>query len=139
MFIGNKEIKSQKPIGEKTAGGIEIIAVEFKGGSQETFSQLMFNKVISEEPCDDSVLRDKRLYPVVEIVLGILRDWGIKLNELAYFSAVLNNSLQFNEKEALKELWLKWIPTLKTIDDVDLIAVDRVLKSRPKIKNEKNN
>jgi hypothetical protein len=66
---------------------------------------------------------------MVKEVLTFLRNWGIKINELPYFSAVLNTSLDENEKAALKKLWLPWIPTINEIDDVNLIAIDQVLKN----------
>jgi hypothetical protein len=34
-----------------------------------------------------------------------------------------------NENEALKQLWKGVIPTLQSLDDVDLVAVDKVLKT----------
>lgn len=132
MFIGEKTIKETKNTGEKTAGGIDIIEVEFEDGTKEIFSNLLHEKIISEESCDATKLRDKRIYPVVEAILALLRDWGIKLSELPYLSAVLNQSLQENEKEALKTLWKEWIPTINSIDDVDLITVDRILKTKKK-------
>ena len=45
-------------------------------------------------------------------------------------SALLNQSLESNETEALKELWLKWTPTLSSLDDVSLLDIDRILKSK---------
>jgi len=130
-YIGEKKIKKIKDIDEK------VYEVEYEDGLKEVLSKLMYNSIVSEEVCDATKLREKRIFPVVQAILGVLRDWGIKLSELQYMSAVLNQSLQVNEKEALKELWLNWIPSLNTVDDVDLIAIDRVLKSI-KIKLEDN-
>jgi len=130
-YIGEKKIKEIKDIDEK------VYEVEYEDGLKEVLSKLMYNSIVSEEVCDATKLREKRIFPVVQAILGVLRDWGIKLSELQYMSAVLNQSLQVNEKEALKELWLNWIPSLNTVDDVDLIAIDRVLKSI-KIKLEDN-
>lgn len=130
MFIGDKVIKEKIDTEEKTPGGIKIVLVEFEDGTKEMFSELMYDKIVSEEICDATTLRDKRIFPVIESLLFTLREWGVKLNELTYMSVVLNQSLSFNEKEALKELWIKWIPTLNSIDEIDLIAIDRVLKSK---------
>ena len=123
-FIGLKKIK-------QVSGEIEIM-VEYEDGSKEIFSKLMYDKIVSDISCDATTLREKRILPIVQAVLGVLRDWGIKLNELPYMSAVLNQSLKQNEDEALKELWLTWIPTLNTIEDIDLVAIDSVLKSKGK-------
>src|SRR3990167_761308 len=110
MYIGTRKIKS-------VAGDSHVI-VEYEDGLFDHFSKLMYDKIVSNEPCDATALREKRIYPVVEEVLRVLRDWGMKLNELPYMSAILNESLKQNENAALKELWLKWIPTLSSIDDV---------------------
>ena len=128
MFIGQKKIKITKNLNEKI-DTIQLVEVEFEDKTKEIFSKLLYDKIISEKSCDATELRDKRIKPIVTEVLILLRNWGIKTNELPYMSVLHNQSLVFNEKEALKKLWLNWIPTLNTIEDVDLIAIDRVLKN----------
>ena len=130
MFIGDREVKEVKESGEKTSGGIDVLEVQFKDGSVEWFSRLMYDETIAKERCDASALRERRVQPVVKVLLEVLRDWGIKISELTYISAVLNQSIDYNTKEALNELWSKWMPRPLTPDDVDLVSVDRVLKSR---------
>ena len=90
----------------------------------------MIDKKVSETSCDLTALREKRLTPVVEQVLNLLRDWGVKINELPYISMLLNQSLDFNQKEALIKLWGAWGPKLLSPEDVDLITVDNVLRSQ---------
>jgi len=90
----------------------------------------MLNRIITEEPCDLSTLREKRLKPVVQNVLQLMCDWGVKLSELPYFSVLINQSLDFNQKEALLKLWSGWGPKLLHPDDVDLITLDRVLRAQ---------
>jgi len=121
QYIGPKKIK--------LISGEKEILVEFEDDTKEVLSKLMYGTIVSETPCDLTALREKRVKPVVEAILTVLRDWGIKLNEMPYLSALLTQSLQYNEEEALKKLWTRWIPTLKTLDDVDLITVDKVLRS----------
>lgn len=132
MYIGPNQIKEVKQTEEKTAGGFEIVEVYFDNGRKERFSKQMYDKIVSETSCDLSELRDKRIFPVTEVVLGVLRDWGIKVGELPYFSAVLNRSLDDNHFAAIKELWSKWMPRPLDPSDVDLITVDLVLKSSGK-------
>lgn len=128
MFIGPKEVENAQ---ETTApNGIIITNVEYKDGTKEIFSKLMYEAIISEESCDLSALRDRRMRAVAASVLMILREWGIKTSELSYFSTLLNTSLIENEKEAMKKLWRSWIPTIQDVDDVDLIAIDRVLRKK---------
>lgn len=123
MFIGLKKIKDS--VIKKN-----VVTVEYEDGSKEVLSKMMYDNVVSKESYDLTTLRDKRINPVVKEVLIIMRNYGIKINELPYFSAVLNESLNKSEQEALKELWRPWIPTIQEIDDVDLIAIDRVLKTK---------
>lgn len=128
--IGHKKIKRADLTSEKTPGGYEIWEIEFDDQTVERFSQLMLNQVISDKRIDDTALRDKRIQPIVGIVLQILRDWGIKLSELQYFSVLLQQSLDFNHNQALNALWSDWMPRPKSPDEVDMLVIDQVLKSR---------
>ena len=128
-YIGPKKIKTIKE-GEKTKNGIEVVEVFYEDNTSEFLSKLMYDEIVSEESCDLSKLRDKRLEPLVRETLTVLRNWGIKLSELTAFYALLNASMQNNEKEALLELWREAIPTLQDPDDIDLINVDLVLKRK---------
>lgn len=131
-FIGEKQIKFVSETGEKTPTGTDIVRVEYQDDTIEHFSKLMFEKIVSEEKCDLTKLRDKRLTPVVELVLTILRDWGVKIGELPYFGALINQSLQYNSDEALIKLVSKYMPKPKSLDDVDYITVDRILRDESK-------
>lgn len=133
MFIGPNAIKETKDV---LINNRALKEVTYENGQVEYLSPLMYEKVASEESCDLTALRDKRVFPVVEAMLELLRDWGVRLGELSYFSILLQQSLEYNQKEALKELWSAWMPKPNDVDDVDLIAVDRVLKSNRKTLKE---
>lgn len=126
MFIGKNEIKSYKEI----KGEILLVEVTYKDDSVEWLSKLMFDEIKSEELCDETELRDRRVVPVVAEMLKVLRNWGLKMNELPHMSALLTTSLQESQNEALNELWSKWMPRPRSPDEVDLVTLDRVLKSR---------
>jgi hypothetical protein len=130
QYIGEKEVKSVVATEEKTPGGVPIMKVTYADDVTEHFSQYMYDAVLTEEPCNAEVLRDRRISPVVALVLTALREWGVKLGELGYLSALLNRSLDFNKDAALNELWSKWMPKPLSTDDVDLIVIDRVLRSK---------
>lgn len=132
-WIGDKKIKEVKDTGEKTPASTPLLEVEFTNGTKEVFSKIMFDAIASAEACDASALREKRVYPVVGSVLAIMREWGIKISETQYFSVLINQSLNNNKDEAEKELWKVWGPNIKSLDDVDLIMVDRILRTK---KNE---
>ncbi len=116
---------------KKTKNIIEVdglVDVEYEDGSKETMTKLMYNICLADEQCDLTALREKRIKPIVKAMLTILRDWGIKLSELSYMSAVLNESWMKSEEEALRLLWSKYQPNIKSVEDVDLIMIDKVLK-----------
>lgn len=130
MFIGGREVKDTKNTGEVTPGGFEVLEVTFQNGRVERFSKLMYDKIVTENSIDETELRNKRIFPIVEALLVVLRDWGIRLGELPYMSLLLNQSLDYNTKEAIIELWSQYMPKPDSPDDVDLQTVDRVLKLR---------
>ena len=132
MYIGDKEIKEAIETQEMTPGGTVIVEVEYADGSKERFSDMMYQKIKSEESCDATALREKRVIPIVEMVMAVLRDWGIKLGELGYMSAVLNQSLEFNKNEAINQMFGEFMIRPNSLDDVDLLALDRVLKASKK-------
>lgn len=137
LFIGEKKIKQAIETKEKTEStGVSIIKVEFEDGSIEHFSKLMFDKIKSIDKCDLSQLRDKRVGSVVEIVLGVMRDWGLKIGELPYFASLLNQSLNYNSDNALLKLVSKYGPKPKSLDDIDYVTIDRILRDG-KSKNQK--
>lgn len=138
QYIGKKKITSVEETKEKTEGGIDILKVNFEDGTVEHFSKLMFDKIVSEKGCEESELRDKRVMPVVGILLSVLREWGIKTGELPYLSAVLNRSLDYNQSQALIKLLSDWMPKPKSLDDLDYITIDRILKSKEKSGNKRN-
>ena len=121
-FIGDKEIRNHHCTDN-------LCEIEYVNENKETLSKIMFDEIVSEEKCDATTLRDKRVRPVVAQVLGIMRLWGLKNSEVGYFSALLNQSLQNNEDVATTHLWKTINSTLQTVDDVSLVDVDKVLKS----------
>ena len=58
----------------------------------------------------------------------VLREWGLKVGELPYFSQLLNGLLDFNRDSAMIYLISEYMPKPLSLDDVDLITVDRILK-----------
>lgn len=129
-FIGEKKIAEVSETEEKTPGGLAILQVRYEDGAVEWLSSKMLEATVSEESCDLGALREKRTHPVIQEMLVAIREWGIKLGELPYMSATLNQSLDFNQREALLELWSNWMPRPLSPDEIDFVAIDRVLKSR---------
>ena len=131
QYIGTRKVKSHKKTKETTPGGTPIVKVEYEDGLVEHLSTLMFDKVISNEPCDETNLRKKRVLPVMEQVLMLLREWGMKASEMGYFSQLLNDQLEFNKEAAYIKLVSEYMPKPLSLDDVDLITLDRILRNAP--------
>lgn len=129
QFIGGKKILEVKPTEQKTPGGAEILEVLFEDETSQFFSKLMLDNIITENKIDETELRNKRVDPIVEVILTILREYGVKTGELPYFSALLNKSLDYNSNQALLKLLGKWMPQPLSLDDVDFITIDRILKA----------
>ncbi len=134
-FIGEKEIKTMVETGELTPGGTKLVEIEYQDGLKERLSKLMYDQIVSEERCSLEALRDKRCQPVVAIVMGAFREWGVKVGELNYISALLNRSIEFNENAATCALWSSWMPHPLSTDDVDMVTIDRVLKQSEAVKS----
>ena len=130
QFIGPKSIASANYTGDKTSSGVELVKVNYEDESIEYLSSLMFEETISKEKCTETDLRDKRIAPIVQGCLKIMRDWGLKSGETPYMSTVLNQSLDFNQKEAIYELLSAWMPRPNSLDELDYITVDRILLSK---------
>lgn len=132
-YIGSRKISEVKETNEKTPSGLSIFSVEYEDQTVEWISSIMLKEVVSDSPCDLTELREKRVVPIIQVILTILRDWGIKLSELPYLSILLTQSLEFNHKEALLELWGKWMPKPLSPEDVDMLTIDKVLHSIKKL------
>lgn len=130
LFIGKKQVLEHSVSDEKTAAGNEIIIVKYKDETVEHLSKTMYDAVVSPTVSDDTQLRDRRIKPVVEMVLSIMREWGIKTGELQYFSILLNSSLDYNTNQALLKLVSEFTPNPLSLDDIDLITIDRILKAK---------
>lgn len=132
QFIGGKKIKISKELEEKTQGGTPVIKVLYEDGTEEHFSKLAFDLVVDTKPCDLTQLQRKRVEPVVKVLAGVIMEYGIQVGDLDYVSALLNKSLQYNSDQALLMLIGKWMPKPLSLDNVDYITVDRILRNANK-------
>lgn len=110
-----------------------ILDVEYEDGTIQKFSRLMYEQVASEKSCDATALRDLRVKHVVSTLLAVVREYGLQVGDTPYLSVLFNQSLNNNIEEATKQLWAEWIGSKPlSLDDVDLLTVDRVLTSQKK-------
>lgn len=131
-YIGEKQVVDCVKTEENTPGGFPIWEVTYEE-NKEWFSETMLKNIVSDEPCDLNELREKRVQPVVEMCLAVIRDYGLKVSELPHMSIMLNTSLDHNQKEAEIELWSKFMPRPLAVDEIDYLTIDRVLRT---IENE---
>lgn len=122
MFIGPKEVKVNIELIDKTPKGTNLLEVEYVDGTKEVISKSMYDLLISETSYDLTTLRERRVYPVAKEVLSVLLEYGIKISELQFFSAILSNSIDHNRKEAIAKLFGK------PEDDVTTIDIDKLLR-----------
>lgn len=138
QYIGEKLIANVTETKEVTPSGVGILMVEYADETKEYISSLMIDYVLSESPCDLSELRDKRLRPIVEKILELFRDWGLKLSELSQVSLLLNQSIDYNHKQAMIQLWSKYA-NVNHPEEVDMLTLDKVLKEvKPESKDAPN-
>ena len=128
QYIGEKQVSNIVGTGKNTPSGVPIMSVEYADGKKEIISSLMVKYVLADIPCNLSELRDKRVSPIVEKILETFRDWGLKLNELSYVSLLLNQSIDYNHHQAMRELWSKYMEKPLSTEDVDMLTLDKVLK-----------
>ena len=127
-YIGKKQIKENVETSDKTPAGNSIYKIVYVDDTVEYFSHPMLDKIISDERCDESQLREKRVRPIVEMCLAVLREWGLKVGELPYLSQLMNQSLNYSSDQALIKLVANYMPKPNSLDDVDYLTIDRILK-----------
>lgn len=130
QYIGGRKIKHHENTKETTHGGTPLVRVEFANGDAEFISKLTFDNVVTENPIEPTELRERRVDPVIEKTLALLREHTILIGDLSYFALKLNQSLNYNTDQAQITLFEEWMPRPNSLDDVDLSTIDRILKSR---------
>ena len=127
QFIGSKRILGIIPSGKISVGG-EIVEVKFLDGSSERMTKLMFDSIVSETETNLTLLRDKRLYPVVKEMLTLLLKWGVKIGETDYLFNITIESINRNIKKGEEKLWRKEKGDVTMFDLDDEIRKDEIRK-----------
>lgn len=127
-YIGPNKIKSHKDI----KGEIPLVEVTYDNGNVEQLSKLTFDEVVSEEACDLTELRRRRVSPAVNEFLTIIRNRGLKINEMDYMDAMLKTSLEEFARHAQCMLWKDYMPQPHDPGEVDFVTIDRILRTEKK-------
>lgn len=116
IYIGNKLVKNNVSSDNKLPTGEDLFELEYEDGSKETLTRRMFEHLIKNESTDATTLRDNRVVPVVQEVLKMCLNWGLKIDEIDYMCSLLTTSLNENLKEADARVWGKSRHELTLID-----------------------
>ncbi|MEK6830168.1 MAG: hypothetical protein AABY15_08695 [Nanoarchaeota archaeon] len=114
-YIGQKRIESYSDRGDR-------IAVVYKNGSTETFKKELFEEIKTSSPIDANSLQDKRVFPIVKMILELMLDWDIKIEDFEYILSKTRQSVEEGLVKANEKLWGNKIHDRKFSD------VDKVLK-----------
>lgn len=129
-YIGGKKILVIADSGEKTPGGVKVMDIEYVDGTKESLSALIVEQVVSSEACDLTELRVKRLYPVTKETLKLWLNWGVKADEVEHLCQLIATSISENANQAILRFWKEQGADLLSVDAVDLITIDRVLREK---------
>jgi hypothetical protein len=121
-YLGSKRIKIVQDAG-KTEGNADLLKITFDDNSSEIWSVLALEAegVVTPQVSDDSTLMAHKLYPVVNKVLEIARDFNLKLSEFNYLDQLVIASVTENADRANRFLWK--VPYLdhRTMNDLHLV------------------
>ena len=114
-FIGQRVIESVEDYSD------EAKLVIFVDGSQEIISNILLEKTSSDEPRDETSLRDLRVTEMALAVLQLLTKYNMKLSEFEQLAGSINMSISDSFNKASVILW--------GVETKSILDVDRVLKS----------
>jgi len=130
QFIGTKKIKETKTAEHKTPMGNAIVEIEYDDNTKEFMAQCMFDKVVTDKQTDATELQDKRINVIVDIILFSMREWGVKIGEVDKITMLLAQSLSYNSNQALLSLVADYMPKPLSLDEVDMLTLDLILKTK---------
>jgi hypothetical protein len=67
---------------------------------------------------------------IVDIILFSLREWGVKIGEIDKITMLLAQSLTYNSNQALLSLIGDYMPKPLSLDEMDLLVIDKILKDK---------
>ena len=119
-FLGPKRIKIVQDTG-KTAGHVDLLKITFDDGTSESYSALMLaaENVVTPQPTDATALQVARLYPVVNKILEVCRDYILKMSEFNHLTALIIASVNNNFDRADQFLWKTEYLTERTMNDLE--------------------
>lgn len=128
-YIGPNEVEDIYSTEHKTPSGKEVLRITYVGDvKDELMSRLMFDKVVSKEATDLSLLREDRLIPIAEDMLKVMTEWGVKLDEVPYLiQQKILKSIEDSTDKAHSKLFEFELETASSEFDITLLHYDIVL------------
>lgn len=110
---------------DSTATPLVELVLEQKtdGGSSSKrvmVSKLMLNSVLTDKPTDLTTLRDNRIRPMAEAILGQMLEWNLKVDEIDFLFTLIVTSFNDSLKVASEIVWgvNESDRTLRDVDNV---------------------
>ena len=108
MFLGTKEILSHN----ETDG---YVFVKFADGTEDKYSKVQFDQLISEESLNDSDYRLKRCLFLEDEIYKTLLLHNVHVSDIDFICSRLPNSVKENYLKAINLLWGKGETSQKTM------------------------
>jgi len=126
LFIGPKEIKEVSPIysEEYNNAQIELVDVTYVDGTKEKMTKAMYDISTTDKVSDWTKLLQQRGLVIIKEILALLLRWGVKVEEVNFFTNSVIQSINQSIQTAESKLWTKDVHTINLMD------VDKVLKTK---------
>lgn len=131
-YIGEKEIKVVTDTTKLTPLGGKVMEVTYVDGTTEEITEKTLKIIKDTKPCDATELRRRRVEPVVQEFLIMMREGNLKLSEVDYAMSLVIESINQNSNEANNKLW-----NVSDGGERTFLQVDEVLKDGEKETKEK--
>jgi hypothetical protein len=118
VYIGDKVINGESSEGDG------FVMVSFEDKTSETFGNEMFEAIKSNESCDASALRDKRVVFLAGKILELLLKYNMKLSEYEFLMMTIKGSLDENIRKSNEIVWGK-MASEKTMLDIDNVLKEK--------------
>lgn len=129
-YFGPNKIKTAWESKDKTYLGKPKVELEYENGETASYPLEIVEKLASDQPIDLTTLRDKRVEPVLEKILGILADSELTLDEIYYaVGPKLTASIEMSMDKCQNILW-KGKELTSRYKTVTLMDMEKVLRQK---------
>ena len=121
QYIGPDEIKLASPkdyicTDDKIIKCVEVI---YTNDKRELFPEVVFNNIVDDKACDYTELRDRKCSPVIEAILRLFLENGLRISETGYCLSRVNTCMVLNEDRAITKLFNDHEEQDRTVFDLE--------------------